>query len=371
MKGPIRVLHVFASMNRGGAETMLMNIYREIDRNKLQFDFMVHTDLKCAYDDEISALGGRIFRVPRFTGENYFEYKKAWTRFFDQHSKEYIVIHGHNRSIANIYLKIAKRYGLTTIVHSHSTSSGGGLQAVIKFCMQYRLRYQTDYLFACSKKAGEWLYGKKALSGDRFYIIKNAINTEDYFYNSAIRDKVRTEFAIENKFVVGHVGRFHESKNHSFLLLAFQEICKQKSNAVLMLVGDGPLRGQIEAHIQNLHLTDKVILTGVREDVPDLLQAMDCFVFPSLYEGLGIVAIEAQAAGLPCILSDAVPQEAHVTDLTKVLSLTESPKIWAAEICSVTLPKDRGIYSDIVRDAGYDVSQTSKWLVDFYIERGR
>jgi glycosyltransferase involved in cell wall biosynthesis len=368
MSESIRVLQVFAQMNRGGAETMIMNLYRNIDRSKVQFDFIVHTEEKCAFDDEIVQLGGKIYRVPKYSGKNHFHYRNGWVQFFNSHP-EYKIIHGHVRSTASIYLTIAKKYSLTTIAHSHSTSSGNGLTAIIKNLLQFKIKYVADYLFACSKPAGIWLFGESACKKDNFYIIKNAIDTKVFHYDVEIRSEKRSELGINNKFVIGHIGRFDAPKNHSFLIDIFKEIHNINSNALLLLVGDGDLRPLIETKITDLGLSDSVILTGVRSDVSDLLNAMDLFLFPSLYEGLGIVTIEAQATELYCVVSDTIPKEVYVTNLIESISLNEDAKVWAKEVVSIHTDKYERINDVIsIKRSGYDILETSNWIENFYLQ---
>lgn len=363
MSEPIRVLQVFAQMNRGGAETMIMNLYRNIDRTKVQFDFIVHTNKKCAFDDEIISLGGLIYRVPRYTGKNHFIYKSAWIDFFRQHP-EYKILHSHVRSTASIYLKIAKKFGLTTIAHSHSTSSGNGVLATIKKILQYPIRYTADYLFACSDEAGKWLFGEKASKKNNYRLIKNAIEVEKYIYNEATRNKIRKSLNLENKFVIGHVGSFTYPKNHKFLIEVFYEVQKQKENAALLLIGDGQLRESIEIQIKKLGIKDKVILTGVVSNVSEYLQAMDIFVFPSLFEGLGIAIIEAQASGLKCLVSDIIPKEAIITDL--VISLELKKDAWKKAILENYFQYNRKNKIDEICQNGYCVSKSSQILMDLY-----
>jgi glycosyltransferase involved in cell wall biosynthesis len=363
-----RILHVLGGLNRGGAETMVMNLYRFIDKSKIQFDFIVHTTDKCDYDDEIHELGGKIYHIPRYTGKNHYLYKKVWRNFFQKHP-EYQIIHGHMRSTASIYLRIAKQYGLTTIAHSHSTSSGTGFSAIVKNLLQYPIRYIADYLFACSYNAGMWLFGKKACQKDNFFIVNNAIDTKKFIYDKNKREKKRKEFRIEDKFVVGHVGRFHTSKNHQFIVDIFKEVHDRNSNTVLVLVGDGELRQSIENKVQELGLENSVIFTGVRSDIPEIFQAFDVFVLPSLYEGLGMVAIEAQATGLPCIVADTIPKEAFVTDLIHVLSLKESKNHWVNKILELaeSSNKKRINTYEQIKLRGYDIKETSEWLEKFYL----
>lgn len=366
MRQPIRVLQVIGSMNRGGAETMIMNLYRQIDKSKVQFDFMVHTNQKGAYDDEIIKLGGKIYNVPRFKGTNIWTYIKSWKLFFDNH-KEYKIIHGHIGSCASIYLGIAKRYGLFTIAHSHNTKSlGKGFKNKLYPLFVYPTRHIADFFFGCSKIAGIDRYGQKVVNSDRFAILKNAIFTESFIYSNVIRKKLRKQLNIEDKFVLGHVGRFSPQKNHQILVDIFKAVHDKNENTVLLLVGDGELRKSMENKVEKLGLLNNVIFAGVRTDIPQLMQAMDVFIFPSLYEGLGMVAIEAQAAGLPCIVADTIPKEAYITDLIKCISLKESVDIWAEAILKYDNGYNRRNSYKEVMDRGYDIIDTAKWLENFY-----
>ncbi len=364
---PIRVIQVFAQMNRGGAETTIMNLYRNIDRSKVQFDFIVHTDKKCAFDDEIRSLGGRIFNVPAYNGKNHFSYKKCWVNFFKEHS-EIKIIHSHVRSTAAIYLSLGNKEGKITIAHSHNTSSGKGLTAVAKNILQYKIRYIADYKFACSKIAGEWLYGKNVYKKDNFYILNNSIETSIYIYDSKIRKKKREELKVEGKNVIGHIGRFHKQKNHEFLIDIFKEIHELNDNALLILVGDGNLRASIEDKVIKLGLEDYVIFTGIRSDIPELLQVFDVFLFPSLYEGLPVTVIEAQAAGLKCFLSDTITNEVVKTDLVEFISLKSSCKYWSNKVSKYLNGYERINTTNKIIEEGFDVRENANWLETFYLE---
>lgn len=365
MEKPFRILHVLGGLNSGGAETMIMNIYRNIDRSEIQFDFVIHTNEKCAYNDEINELGGRIYTVPSYVGKNHFKYKKTWELFFNNH-QEYKIIHGHMRSTAAIYLRIAKKHGLITIAHSHSTASRGNkAQQLVKNIMQFPIRYIADYLFACSDEAGKWLFGKNAIKKDNYKIIKNAIDVETYVFNEARRNEIRKALGIEDKFVVGHVGSFTYPKNHKFLIDVFYQVQMQNKNSILLLVGDGELIPQIEKQINSLGIKDKVIFTGVVPNVNDYMQAMDAFVFPSLFEGLGMAVIEAQAAGLPCIVSDTLPNEVFITDLIEALPLSILTKVWAESIVkSIKYTKKNTINE--IKKAGFDIAEEAKEIEDIY-----
>ena len=279
----IRILHILGGLERGGAETMIMNLYRNIDRETVQFDFVIHTQEKQAYYEEILALGGRIYHFPAFDGKNLFLLKKLWNNFFKDHP-EYKILHSHVRSYASIYFRIAKKYGLKLIIHSHSTSNGKGFISAVKHILQLPLRFQADYLMACSTESGKWLYGKKFYKKSNYRFIPNGIDMDQYDYSETTATAYRENLGLKDKFVLGHVGRFHEAKNHAFLLDVFAGVCEQRSDAMLLLVGDGDIREKIESKIQRLGLENRVVMTGSRDDVSKLLQAMDVFVFPSLWE---------------------------------------------------------------------------------------
>lgn len=299
----IRVLHVVTDMRYGGLETMLMNYYRKIDRKRVQFDFLEHRQGRTDYDCEIEKLGGKIYRLPPLNPFG-IHYKHRLSIFFKEHP-EYQIIHVHQDCLSSIILKVAKKYGVKVrIAHSHSNNQDKNLKYIIKMYYKRKIPKYATYLFACSEDAGRWMFGNA-----KFSILHNAIDTSKYAYSVKKRKQMRSEFDIkEETLVIGHVGRFSYPKNHMYLLEVFKKISEER-DAILLLVGDGHLRLEIENKINQLQLKNRVILTGVRNDVAELMQAMDAFILPSKYEGLGIVVIEAQAAGLPCIVSDKVSLE--------------------------------------------------------------
>lgn len=365
---PIRVLQVFAQMNRGGAETMIMNLYRNIDRSKIQFDFIVHTEEKGAFDEEIKRLGGRIYRVPRYNGKNHFTYKKKWESFFKNHP-EYKIIHGHIRSTAVIYLNIARKQKIKTIIHSHSTASRGSMfQKIIKGIMQLPIRYIADYMFACSYEAGIWLFGENSTKKPNFKIMKNAIDVNKYSYDEYTRLAIKKEFSIEDYLVVGHIGNFTHPKNHKFLIDIFYELKKTKNKSVLLLVGDGELQSEIKQKVNKLGLDDSVIFTGARSDVPNLLQGIDVMIFPSIYEGLPVTLIEAQATGLRCIISDSITEEVNITSLIEYMSINKSATKWSEKILVDTKHIVRKSHKSEINNSGYDVNKVSKEYSNFYTD---
>lgn len=367
IKSPIRVLHVFGYFGRGGAESMVMNLYRSIDKSEIQFGFVVHGDKIGDFEEEAKLMGADIFRVPDYKGKNHLDYKKAWKNIF-KNNPEYSVIHGHVRSTANIYLSIAQQFGLKTIAHSHSTSSGSGLAAQVKNLFQYGIRFYTDEYLACSKEAGQWLFGKKICNRKNFHVLYNAIDSSEYIYNPAVRDLKRAELNLVDKFVVGHVGRFYEAKNHKFIIDIFYQLLKIHDNAVLVLVGEGDLKAEIEEQVSGLGIQDKVKFLGLRADVNELLQAFDVFLFPSLFEGLPVTLVETQAAGLPSVISDTITNDIKITEFIKFVSLDEKPSNWAELVLKTVDASPRRDTSSDIKANYYDIEITANWYTTFIKE---
>lgn len=356
----VRVLHIVTNMDRGGLETMLMNYYRHMDREKIQFDFLEHRRDRAAYDDEIESLGGRIFRLPRLNplSSDYFH---ALNAFFAAHP-EYRIVHSHLDCMSAYPLCAAKNAKVPVrIAHAHSTSQDRNWKLVFKLISKKLISLYTTDLFACSADAGEWMFGTKDV-----HILPNAIDIERYAFNLLIRNQTRKALGLDDAFVIGHVGRFSAVKNHSFLTDVFAQIKRQEPNSKLLLVGAGSEMQAVQQKVKALGLGADVIFTGVRNDVANLMQAMDVFVFPSLYEGLGIVLIEAQAAGLPCVVSDVIPREAYLTDLVTAEKLSSSVETWAEKI----LKKREVLRTDRraeIAAHGFDITTEAVKLQEFYI----
>ena len=360
----VRIIHMIGSLDIGGSQTMIMNIYRTIDRNRIQFDFIVDHSDQLYFKEEIEKLGGKVFVMPRFTGKNIFQVQKAWNCFFDAHP-EYHVLHSHVRSYASIYFPIAKKHGIKTIIHSHSTSNGSGIKSVAKIILQYPLRYEADYFFGCSLKAGEWLFGKKIVQSDRYFTIKNAIDTQKYLFKRKQRSILRNQLRIEEDVTVFiHVGRFHEAKNQIFLLYVFAMLIKEMPNSMLLLVGDGELSSEIGKQIEQLNLKSNVKMLGARTDIPDILNAADAFLFPSKWEGLPVTVVEAQASGLPCFVSDKVTKEVGISELVQFLPIDKGAQAWGDAIKKADLSRKYVI--DEIIQAGFDIKKSVEWLEGFY-----
>ena len=358
----IRILHVVTYMGRGGLETMIMNYYRQMDRTKVQFDFLVHRDFRADYDDEIERLGGRIYRIGRLIPWSR-AYQRTLDAFFAAHP-EYRVVHVHQDCLSAVILKAAKKHGVPVrIAHSHSSSQDKNLKYLLKLHYKRQIPRYATALFACSKEAGDWMFG-----GAPYTIVNNAIDAAQYSYSHARAMDVRRSLHLaEDAFVIGHVGRFSPVKNHAFLLDVFDQLHRENERAVLLLVGDGELRSSMEEKAKAMGLKDCVLFTGVRSDVCDLMQAMDVFVFPSMYEGLPVSLVEAQAAGLPCIISDRVPDACMLTDLVQRVSLEESARQWAERILAARATVRRDRFEEIAA-GGYDIVSNAAWLQQYYID---
>lgn len=365
---PIRILIVDGKLICGGVEAFLMNIYRRIDKTKMQFDFLVHYNEKFHYDDEIEKMGGKIYRLSFRNDKNYFKYIRDLKRFFVEH-KEYNIVWGHMDGLARIYLKIAKKQGVkTTICHSHITSSEHSIKGILKSILKNNVWKYCDYRFACSTEAGKYLYGNHD-----FQLIHNAIDIEKFSYNQQIRNKVREENNWKNKVVIGHIGRFFPQKNHYYLIEIFDRISSLDDDFVLCLCGDGEEKENIKNLINEKGLQDKVKFTGNVSNVSDYYQAFDIFVMPSLYEGLPVTGIEAQTSGLKCIFSDTITKEVNlVNENTMFLPIgDENISKWVKYIIE-NKTYDRSDCSSIIRSKGYSiddlVSNITRFMEKIYNE---
>ncbi|MDZ5040773.1 glycosyltransferase family 1 protein [Clostridium perfringens] len=367
MYKPIRVLHIVGKMDRGGTETMIMNIYRNIDRNKIQFDFLVHTTERCSFDEEITLLGGRIYSIPRLTLKSYIKYKNELIKFFEDH-KEYNIIHSHISSISSICLNIAKKSGIKNrIAHSHSTTSIVNIKEVAREILKLRLKNNANIYFACSKEAAISLFGKKYLRDNKVYIINNCINTKEFIFNPETRINMRKKLSLDECFVVGHVGRMDEGKNQKFAIEVFNKIHKKKNNSRLLLIGDGILKEELKKQVKELGIEKAVYFLGVRNDIANLLQAIDVFIFPSLFEGLPVSLVEAQASGVKILASSCISKEVDiVNDGIEFLDLNLGSEIWAEKIMRFYEGYSRLDNYQKIIDMGYDIAKKAEWIEEFY-----
>lgn len=369
MQEPIRILMLFTIMNRGGAETMVMNYYRNIDRTKVQFDFMVHREERGAYDDEIEALGGHIYRMMPLHPFTFGKYQQQIKDFFDKHP-DYKIIHGHCSESGYFVYKEASKRGVPVIIaHAHSTKALFDLKWFFRTYFKHAMRKYTTQIFTCGEESAIWLAGKKL--GKKAILQRNAIDTQRYLYDSSQALLKRTSLQIPaDTLVIGHVGSFWKIKNQTFLVDIFQKILQKHPQSRLVLVGEGELKNDVIQKVQQLNLQNEVLFLGSRSDVPDLLKAFDVFVFPSLGEGLSVAMLEAQCAGLPCVVSDTIPKEVEMTDLITYLSLNEQPDVWAETILqSYQQKRNRTAYPAILTEVGYDIQKNAEWIQNYYLEQ--
>ncbi|PWM45020.1 MAG: glycosyl transferase family 1 [Clostridia bacterium] len=352
-------------MDRGGAETMVMNYYRHIDRTKVQFDFLVHREQRGAYDDEIESMGGKIYRMCPVYPQNFARYKRDLHSFFQSHP-EYKIIHSHMSELGYFAFSEAKRQGIPVrICHAHNAPHGFDMKMIMRTYFKKRMMPYVTHLFMCGIDSGRWLYGKQ--NEDRFIMLNNAIDVQTYTYDSNKRIEMRRQLNLTDDLVIGHVGRFNPQKNHPFLINIFAALLRREPNAVLLLVGGGEGMSKMQEKAQELGIAEHVRFLGVRSDVADLMQAMDVFVFPSLYEGLGIALIEAQAAGLPCVVSDTIPHEAYLTDLVDSESLSAPAEKWAEKILAKRAIPRTDRRAEIAAH-GFDITTEAVKLQEFYLK---
>lgn len=367
-KEPIRIAHIIGKWIGGGVESVVMNYYRNIDKSKIQFDFICDEDSTNIPRAEIESMGGRIILIPPY--QKVFKYQKELKKVLKD--GQYKIVHSHINALSVFPLRAAKKAGVPVrIAHSHSTTNKKEWKKnLLKMALKpFSKVYATDY-FACTEHAGRWLFGDKEFDKGNVYVLNNAIDLDKFKYNEQVRIAKRKELGIDdNTIVIGHAGRFVAQKNHEFIIDVFNEVHKENKNTKLMLIGKGPLEEQIKEKVKQYGLTEAVMFLGQRpEDIHELYQAMDIFLFPSLYEGLGMVAIEAQCSGLPCICSTEVPQIAKVTDNAEFVKLEESLEIWKKKVLDSYNNKDRKDYKDEIASHGYDINIEVGKLIRKYKE---
>jgi len=362
---PIRVAQIMGKMNSGGVESCVMNYYRNIDRTKVQFDFIVIEGSTLPQREEIEKLGGNIIEIPSYI--HIFKYIIELIKIFKQN--KYKIVHSHLNTLSILPLfsayiaKVPNR-----IAHSHSTSNKEEtIKNILKNILKPFSKIFATKFIACSEYAGRWLFGSKAFENKKIEIMKNAIDLDKFKYDKEIRSQVRKELNIEEKFVIGHVGRFMKQKNHEFLIETFYEVQKKREDSILLLIGEGPLEEKIKKKVKLLNIEEKVIFLGAKNNVNEYMQAMDLFVFPSLYEGLGIVVIEAQALGITCICSNNVPKDVDIIGNVEFLPNNSLEK-WEKMIVDCEyLQSERKIDVEKIRRAGYDIKISNLQLQNCYL----
>ncbi len=408
---PVRVLQVFGRTGLGGGESRTMDLYRHLDRDRVQFDFLVHHSAKdtgkaCPssdelmavrspdyFDEEIRRLGGRIYCLPRFTVGNILAYKKAAAGFFAEHRGEWKAVQGHMTSTASLYMPEAAKSGAVTITHVRSAGQDPGLKGAATILLRAPLKKQgtVSWRFACSREAAKHVYGTDEAKDIR--IIPNAIDVGAFLYNREVRERIRESLGITGRdIVIGHVGRFDYPKNHEYLVRVFASLLSmenafgretggERRRLFLMLLGEGDRMPAVKELAEELGAGGQVLFMNNRKNVSDYYQAMDLFCFPSRYEGLPGTVVEAQSSGLPCLISDTITPEVLLTDLVKTVDIKKDPAEWAESIRSIlmarALPGDPGYdsartdtrYPEAVREAGFDITAQARIMTGFY-EKG-
>lgn len=366
MEKPIRVAQIMGKMMSGGVESVIMNYYKNIDRDNIQFDFIIDEDSIIVPIKEIEQLGGRVLKVPPY--QNLPKYMIEMTKILKEN--KYSIVHSNINALSVFPMMAAKIAGVKVrIAHNHSTASKTEVKkTMIKTVLRpFSKVFPNEYL-ACSEQAGKWLFGKKFYNNGNVTLIKNAIDISKFIYNEETRNRIRKEMGLENKFVIGHVGRFVFQKNHEFLIDVFSKINKKDKEAVLLLIGEGELENEIKKKVNNLGLNEYVKFLGVRDNVNEIMQAMDVFVFPSRYEGLGMVAIESQAAGIKTIVSEEIPMEVQITKLLEYCNLEQSSEEWANKILQSKQAYKRCNMKKELEESGYEITVAAKKLENYYIQ---
>lgn len=365
----IRILHSVSNLDRGGIETMLMNYYRHMDHSKIQFDFLCNKKKKGAYDEEAQSMGARIFHTPGLNPLNYYKYIQFMQGLINN-NPEYKVIEVHNGALGLLALHSAKFAGIPVrIYHAHGQGLNLDYKIAYKWLCKKFIKFNMTHHFTCGIKAGEYYFGKRIMETGNYEFIPNAINVEKFIYNDETRSILRKKYNLENKHVIGHVGRFMHQKNHKFLIEVFYKIAQKDKDAFLVLLGDGELQKKVSEQINSLGIQDKVLMIGNVPNANEWYQAFDLFILPSHWEGLPVVGVEAQAAGLPCIFSSSITQEIKLSDHASFISLKTSPKEWANEAISLLNSNcSRTNMHKLIADKGYDIKREAKKLEDLYIK---
>ena len=364
---PIRIAHIIGKMRNGGVESVVMNYYRNIDRTKIQYDFIIDDDSSNpSLEAEIKDLGGKIITVPPY--QKQFSYQKALYELFKQN--KYPLVYSHINTLSIFPLFAAWRAGVPVrIAHNHSTAGKGEFKRnIMKYSLRPFAKIFPTHLCACSVYAGEWLFGKRAVSSGKVQIWQNAIDVGRVAYNESVRSEMRKKLGIESRFVVGHAGRFMHQKNHKFLLEIFTELKKIKPEALLLLAGDGPLFNMFRDKVNELKLSQDVIFAGSVQDMERYYQAMDVFILPSLYEGLPVVGSEVQVSGLPMLCADTVTRETKFCDNLRFMSLNSSAGEWAEEAVKISQGHIRRDMSTYAKEKGFDIKEQAAKMSDWYCE---
>lgn len=360
-----RVLEIIGKRPVGGVGTVMLNYQTYIDAKKVQMDYLIFGEEAENFDESVKALGSKVYMYPALSGRQMGRTKAYLEEFFAEHAKEYDIVHLHAPTIAFLAFPIIAKHGIKTrIIHSHATLyAENKIKAIRNKILWALAKGKITDRIGCSKAAGDFLFGEES-----FVVLKNAIAYEDYLYNANVRERIREEMQVSDKLVIGNVGRFSQQKNQTFLIEIFAKIKEFCPDSVLWLVGDGTLRGEIEDKIRQFHLESDVKLFGMVNNAKELYQAMDVMVMPSLFEGLPMVGVEAQASGLPCVFSDPITREVDVVGCLYI-SLDASVEEWAKAAIEMAGKKERRSYPAELDALGFNIKLEAKRLEELYLSK--
>lgn len=363
----IRILHSVSNMDRAGIETMLMNYYRHIDRTKIQFDFLCNKAKKGAYDEEILSMGGRIYRTPGLNPAKYPKYLKYMKKVFSKNN--YRIVEAHNGALGVYALNAAKRNNIPVrIYHAHGASITKDWKLPLKYFCRAMLPYNMNIHYTCGIEAAKCYFGKNAVAKGDYTLIPNAIEVERFVFNEETRNRIRTQYGLEDKHVIGHVGRFMKQKNHTFLLDVFAAYSKNDKAAYLILLGDGELMDEMKAKAEQLNIADKILFAGNVDNVNEWYQAFDCFMLPSIWEGLPVVGVEAQTADLPCIFSDTITREIDLLENNEFISTSGPMEQWVNAIAKALKHTSRRDNTEIITKNHYNIRTEALKLQERYLK---
>ena len=362
---PVRVAQVIGQAINGGTESFAMNYYKHMDHSLVQFDFFVESESKIIDENIIESMGGKVVIIPSYS--HVGKYIKTLIKLFKE--GKYDIVHSNMNALSVFTLFAAKRAGVKVrIAHSHSTTNKREkIRNFVKNILRHFSKLYATHYFACSELAGRWLFGDKTFDKGEVTVINNAIELEKYKFNEEIRDGLRAEYDLTYNFVIGHIGRFMSQKNHTFLVDIFSEVVKRRPDAKLLLIGDGPLFDEIVNKVRMLHLEDKVIFTGVKQNAYAFYNAMDVFLLPSLYEGLPVVGVEAQANGLPLVISDTITRDLNIAGGVEYLPLERPASYWADHIINLNTKTDRDAYFYKIKNSPFDIQNEARKMQDRYL----
>lgn len=367
---PIRVLQVVSRMDRAGLESRLMDIYRSIDRDKVQFDFYTYRDEPGFFDDEVKNLGGKVFYGDKLDLKHFTTITKNMCMFLKMHN-EYKIVHCHLNQWCGIVLRGAKQAGTPVrIAHSRTALKTNSIKNAIKNIIKISTNREATDKFAVSKKAAIWLFGNRQVKKGNVIVWPNAINFQKYLFKPSVRKNVRNKLAIDDDIVIIHVGNLKPEKNHTYLLDILAAATKINSKVKLVLVGQDFMDGQIQNEAIRKGVIDQVLFLGSRSDVNDLLQAGDVFLFPSIYEGFPGAVLEAEASGLPCIISDTITEEVCLVDNVIRMSIKDNPEKWAQKALSM-ISDNRRSQEELLLNTGYDIRRLTEDMCEYYLMRTR